>query len=620
MKFTFNRLLLLCLLLSVWSTDIISNTTPITDKEAKCLAVFNKLKKVKGILPMQPPFLKMVPGALPNRRFVLAMARNSTAEIFIQESAYDMCIDSLGEHAQDGLAFLLAHELAHYTRKHNLRHQFIKDFQRGVSRDTGFIRSTRMMNLRNDQNTLDSLFDAYRAIERSYQVRKNEAEADLDAGFTCYLAGYKTKVAGPLFLDKAYKKYTIDEKGGDYASKEERKEIVRRTAKSLDSLIHVFELGNYLTTSGHIEEAIDCYDYVTKIYPSKEILNNAGILGILHITKNMSAPDLRFAFPLTLDLQEMAIGASRDIFDMSPEEEAIWLKEQKLLLDSELRYLYQSIAYFDQASSMDDNYYVGELNKSIANVIIHFVKSDYSEVEEFMEDDLIFAETAALKAKQIAMKNKDENAKGLSDIYTMLAIINEYRGRNSNALALIQKAVEFVPANELGGVARVNKKVLEGDRDAVMDFMFGNQVDKFKLCSDEELVMGTKTLEQAISEDVGGNWDAEFHVKTNVKGLLPVNTMVKYKELKDCTIYSIEDVRGTRIKKQIQFLRTKSNYSHTSVCDIEKGSTLEDIKDEYGNPLSVIQTVGGSLMHFTNIIFHLDSDSKVKSWIVYKEQ
>ena len=185
MKIPFYRVVFLCYILATYSSGLLSNDPISNKKDEACQLVFNKLKKAKGILPIQPPFLTLVPGALPNRKFVLAMARNSTADIFLQESAYDMCIDSLGVHAEDGLAYILAHELAHYTRKHNQRHQFIRDFQGGMSRDTGFIRNTRT-SFGNDQNNLDSLFDAYKAIERSYQIRKNEAEADLDAGFTCY--------------------------------------------------------------------------------------------------------------------------------------------------------------------------------------------------------------------------------------------------------------------------------------------------------------------------------------------------------------------------------------------------------------------------------------------------
>ena len=100
---------------TISTTEVIS----IEEKEKHCKVIFDKLKRARGLLGAEKPTLSMKE-RLPNPRFKLAMANPTTGLITIEEGTYDLCM-TMGDDAENALAFILAHELSHFTRKHNVR-------------------------------------------------------------------------------------------------------------------------------------------------------------------------------------------------------------------------------------------------------------------------------------------------------------------------------------------------------------------------------------------------------------------------------------------------------------------------------------------------------------------
>ena len=587
-------------------------TAPENEKLSKALEIFNTLKEAKGILPSSPPKLRLV-SKLPEKKFALAMARNSTQEIFIEEAAFDLCMDSLGHLAEDGLAYLLAHELAHFTHQHNVRHQFIEKFDRSLTVDTGFTRQTNQLAL--SKTGLDSLFEAYKKIEESYQIRKNEAEADLEAGFNCYLAGYNAKEAGPIFLDKAYKFFNIDKSGGEYASLDDRKEIIKRSGQSLDSLIHIFETGNYLTIANYVPEAIECYNYVSKRFPSKKIFNNAGVLGLKKASTDIAFEDIGFALPVTLDLLPIAVEGTRT--DMTDEQWKELERMEKDIFQSQARFVYQAIDFFDKAISLDSDYHIAELNKSVAHILIYFLKGNFETIGNFDKEDLVFAEAAALKSKQIYTESEKEDSLALSNIFNLLSVIKSHQGDHNQALEYIHKATKIHADNKL---VKMNFDILTGNSDADLRSFLFEETDNFKLCEETEIVGDNLSIDK-FEEQRTLRWNMNFTVNSKK----PKNSFVKniskvhISEIDGYKLFKYSFNRGSSPKKTICFFAADQNNNGSTICDISKGSSLQDINDEYGNPLSILPIPDGSIAHFKNIMFYLDNNNMVTGWVFYQE-
>lgn len=193
----------------------------------------------------------------------------------IDEAVVDICM-GFGKDSADALAIILSHELAHYYNDHS----WCSDYA---------------FALRNSQ-----LGNTLRNISKESKIEK-ESIADSYGLFYSSLAGYKPFDVFNLLLDKIYKQYKLPENVPGYPSKKERKEINRVQKEKIEKLVPVFEAGVILIYAGKYEEAISCFNYLNKYFPSRENYNNLGTAKLLMALQLKPQQAIEFIYPVEID-------------------------------------------------------------------------------------------------------------------------------------------------------------------------------------------------------------------------------------------------------------------------------------------------------------------------------
>jgi len=240
-----------------------------------------------------PPSLVVVPVNSKNRKHIAwtdsgtegsvgvedAAGQLQQGYIAIEEKVYDI-LASLGAERDDGMAFLLGHELAHYY----LRHGWVSDFGNlsFVSRDMG----KKMQRVATYEETI-----------------KMETEADYFGGFYGYLAGYNTLGVAPRLFELLYAAYRLPEKIPNYPSRADRVAIAERSEENLRKMVPVYETGKRLLILEHYEEAARLFEHLSHTFPSREMFNNAGIAYALEALRLYPPGKLLFAYPFEYDAE-----------------------------------------------------------------------------------------------------------------------------------------------------------------------------------------------------------------------------------------------------------------------------------------------------------------------------
>jgi hypothetical protein len=175
------------------------------------------------------------------------------------------CVTRQGPDSLDALASLMAHELAHYYKDHG----WVGDFGNGFA----------------DLSVGKKLKKLKRQAAKIVEI---ETQADYFGGLFGYLAGYNTLGVPPALLNAIYAEYQLEEPLAGYPSLAERREIARRSQRQLAALVPVFEAGNYLMLTGHYAQAAGAFDYIARTFPSREILNNGGVVRALESLEGLS--------------------------------------------------------------------------------------------------------------------------------------------------------------------------------------------------------------------------------------------------------------------------------------------------------------------------------------------
>ncbi|MBT4098748.1 MAG: hypothetical protein HOM68_18475 [Gemmatimonadetes bacterium] len=196
--------------------------------------------------------------------------------VLLEERAYDAL--TAGPDSLDALAFVLGHELAHYYKDHNWTGDFARSF---ADLDVG--------------RTLKGLAGSSR---RSTEI---ETESDYFSGFFGRMAGYRPMAAAPAALQQIYDEYGLGEPLPGYPTLTDRQAVATRTAQKLRQLVPIFDGGNWLLLTGRSTEAAACFDYVARTFPSREILNNAGVARARAAIDLFGPGELPFPYPLELD-------------------------------------------------------------------------------------------------------------------------------------------------------------------------------------------------------------------------------------------------------------------------------------------------------------------------------
>ena len=587
--------------------SFVEPTSELIDDKAKktrrCQQILKELAVVSGLNSVDLPEIRVV-DPLKNQSLAIAMFHDKgQAVIEIENWTYNICTETLGKDSLNGLVFIIAHELVHFIKKHEERHRFQKEIKiDSVDIKDSTIIPQKMIDFFN-KSPKDSLIRAFRTMVNRYNIRKNEAEADLHAGFIAYLAGYDIREAAPVFFDTTYKYFKLDTEKGKYVSLEERKAIVEMTSKQLDTLVQIFEMANLLTVSGEYGKAVECYKYVRKHYASPALLNNIGVTMILESLQHFDKDMLRYYLPFTLNtslVKNNSKGLPSDTSKTNP-----------------LVKLNKAIEYFDEVQLRYPKNYEAFLNESIANFLIAiFNKTD--DAPDSL--NILYAKAAAHKSKN-ACETGDHSKKALSDIYCMLSIIEHSISNKEQTKHYYNKSKN---ENELNELLNKNKHIV--DNTAVATSFAGSSTNS--ICDTNELVFGTTTMVN-LYDDVNDRWDLSVILKENKLG---EKLLFTTKSFDNGKLSNVEVLSNNIVLEFYSVFQTNDLYTMNSACGMKNGMNMERLGPRYGSKPKIIQTRSGSYHNYqlapfddgpvtftrgTN--FYSANSGKVDRWFIYEK-
>ena len=495
-----------------------------------------------------PPQLRLLPHRS-QESMQVAWFQPNAHTVTLEERAYDVCA-SLGADSLHALAWVLGHELAHCYQDHG----WVGDFGNGFS------------DLEVGQ-TVQAL-DQY--IEK---LLEREIQADYFGGFFGYVAGYNTLGVGPEALVRIYGEYGLEDDLQGYPSLVERQEIARRSEKQVRELVPVFEAGRYCLLVKRYEEAGRCFGHVGRTFPSREVLNNAGVACALEALELFEAGEVRFAYPFELD------AATRLRGDWRPQGRASGRNRRRERLLQEAR------GWFERAHGKDPEYVPADIN-------LAGVAALQGKVEE--------AVFLAGRAVELARNSGERISLAYALIMYGIARFNE----NPAALAAVRhdfaEALDGAPA-----LVRINLTVLDVDVPAEQE------ADESGRASDRrEQIAGR---EAGDYQEIIQTPDAVVAVPQADRRQRPIEIYVRGEEFGDWLVVE----KGLDL---LAFLQTRQGYQGQTARGIRIGQPLNRVEELYGPPAYRVAGRQGTYHVYDNarIIFQAGADGAVQGWILYE--
>ncbi|NKB71408.1 MAG: hypothetical protein GKR89_30415 [Candidatus Latescibacteria bacterium] len=504
--------------------------------------VFNALVQAIGD-GRPPPTLRLTPIG-PHSSMVAALHPHRS-ELILGERAFDLCM-AQGADSLAALAFLLGHELAHHYRGH------------GWTGDFG----QRFADLEVGQT--HRLFDPVRQVEL-------EGEADYFGGFAGHLAGYPTTLAvAPRLLQAIYSTYGLKADLEGYPALPERQAITQRAAEDLDQLVPVFQAGHTLLLLRQYSAAFRCFVHIARLFPSREIHNNAGLARALQGVDLFKAEELRFLYPFELD------GSSR----LARRDKAA----DPDLLEDDLRYqlLEEAAQWFERARQQDRSYIPAYINQACVA-------------------DLLDEPDEALLWAGRARKLAERQGQPLALAHALLiGGIARARGNPAN---LETARRDFAAARETApDLARINLAALEGATAAAGPvqrppaFAAGGEQIGGHAASDY-----ADLLSQSRIVVVPGGGPGALTVYTH--------RTVHWQSLVIDTGYST-----------VAALASRPGYAGTSGRGLQLGAKRALMTAAYGQPAFRLAGPLGTHHAYPDLgtVFEIDPDDRIRSWIIYR--
>lgn len=268
--------------------------------------------------------------------------------ITIEQKVIDLCA-TLPELGENGLAFIIGHELAHSFQSHSKESNFITDFL-----------------------AFDKLADVTITEERN---------ADIHGAFAGHIAGYDIDKRLHILLDSVYSSYNLDNRSIlYYPTKAERKQSSRLAIAKLDTLSTLFEFSQILALGGHHELAREALVFITDYYQGKEVYNNIGVYYILEAL-NMGDENLDpFIYPIEMDYSTRLSKPFEK--NGSKSINPAFSIQREILLSNALR-------YFVEVKKLDPDNFDGYLNSAIAYLIKKDAKGFEKELNAIYDNVLI---------------------------------------------------------------------------------------------------------------------------------------------------------------------------------------------------------------------------------------
>lgn len=510
--------------------------------------VFNDLVRAIGDGRTRPK-LQVLPAGAGGRMKVAWYVPQANA-VTIEERAYDLCA-AMGSDSLSALATLLGHELAHYYKDHG----WVGDFGNGFA------------DLEVGQTLAELKHDLAKVVEM-------ETEADYFGGFAGYVAGYNSLGVAPRTFSAVYDAYELSAEIPGYPSLAERQEIAQRSEDKVRNLVPIFEAGTKLMIIGRYEEASRLFDFIARDFPSREILNNAGVARVLEALSLYPAGRRRYVYPLELDAETRLSGTKADEYGFAEDNE----ERIGLLLE-------EAQEAFESAIRKDNNYATAHVNLACA----------YGLQEEF-EDAVDSAE----KAIRLAEKGGE---------VTTLA-----NGRIALAIAQAE------------GELQENRVIAEGLRAALV----GNEPVAQKNLS--ALAGGTappnaateaREIRSAKKEIIAGKRAFEYDDvidSANVVSEVPRRS----REMPAITVYSRhgDGWQGLVIDAQYHVIAIREalpGYGDPTRRGVSIGDSRAKVIEEHGAASRIVTGRQGvyCVYDHARIAFQVSEDNQVQGWFVY---
>jgi tetratricopeptide (TPR) repeat protein len=467
--------------------------------------------------------------------------------IGFEEKAFDICA-TFGARRDDAIAYLIGHEISH----HNLKHHWGKQFASAYS--------------------VSSLGKMIKGID-SESIVRFETQADERGGILCYLAGYNTSGISEKLLRDLYAAYGIQD-GPRYPTLDERVQISKDQDSIVSTYVKVFEAGNYAMLMAEYDVAIECYEFlIGKAFHSREIYNNLGVIYFLKASEMTDESDLKFIYPVEIDLQSRINRGGTKGFGNDVKE--IFEK---------------AFDKFERASIFDKTYSTASLNMACVLSVL----GRYDE-----------AEIASLKAQKLA---KDEGRTSvLNNAKLVMAIIHQLNpeGDKDKSKKILD---ELVALNH--DFALINKAIVDGT--STEDLVFTKPLG---WAGDDEASVGSTTRPTAEKIDnVRDYTTVEVNFTEEIK-FSRLNTLYTG-TMNESLILHVPFKSGVMV-----FHTTLNNYSGQMSKGLKLGTGEKQLLEAYGLPQIVMSSRQGLIYHYpkNKMMVFLDQNKGVEKWVVYSQ-
>ncbi len=520
--------------------------------------LFNELVNAFGS-SLAPPQLEINRKIDNQQKFIASYIPGSTPMIIFDEEVYDVCV-TYGTDSLNALASIMSHELAHYFQRHN----FCSDFASTLG----------------SQN---SLVKDISSIEKSTKV-KTESEADYYGMFYGYVAGFETYRIVPSLLENIYGHYHLPEQVTGYPSLTERKGIASLSAKKLEEWCAIFDAGELLFVLKRYDEAFRCFDKLAREFPSREIINNAGVIKVYSALELTNSEEFPFILPIEFDaVTRLKQGNSRSLPDSDANRKNDLLNTAKDL--------------FEKASEKDPAY----LNSRINLGCTYLLLKNYEMVIGLM-NPLI---------QQPANNLSSEN---LARVFALQGMAKYYLQDKKSAEENFIKAYELSKVTSLKYNLHVfeelNKGVLQSLSDN-LSYLIGLKKDAL---AKPEISMNP--INEKIDQKSIDQLTLTITGKSIAIDESPLPIDVHYQYSTDHSEIFIQTPSSVLLKS----LNTDFKYSGRTSQGIGLNYPMSTIVNRYGSPTYIIDSYKGKYLVYrkARIIFYINPAGLVAKWSIYK--
>jgi predicted SprT family Zn-dependent metalloprotease/phosphopantetheine adenylyltransferase len=254
------------------------------------------------------------------------------------------------ENFEDKIAFILAHELAHYYLEHGWMQHTGLSYANNVGKD-----------LKYKSKTYEEKLEA-------------ESQADIYAGFYGLISGYNVLEYAEDAMDRIYISYNLSRSLKGYPTYNDRVKIINDKKAQAEKLANIFEIANVLLEFGKYSLSKDYYETILKIpFNSREIYNNLGLSYLMYGISLLDDDKGKLLYPVYIDQQTR--------LRQSKTRSSLTSSAKEMITEAEKK--------FERSNDLDPNYLPSKQNKFVSKFLLANSKFEQENIlEEIQSSDL----------------------------------------------------------------------------------------------------------------------------------------------------------------------------------------------------------------------------------------